>query len=212
MSAMITVNSIKYNLKGASLELDTGETLRLDTGVALELKLSSGCEVDTLQYNLIKEESERFEAFEKALGYLSIRNRSEKEVSRYLAKKGFSELTSAEIIEKLTELGYINDRNFAERFVDYQKRRKPVGRRYLENELYKKGISRKIIQKTMKKSLNEEEEVEAAVSAARKKHSSLAKKKNPAAALYSFLAQRGFDSDIIGRAVNILKSEGYEFD
>ena len=208
---MITLLTIKYTADKAEFELDTGEKLFLDPGLALELKLSSGCEIDSEKYLFIKDEAEKFSALQKSLGYLSVRMRSAREIRQYLAKKGFSAAASEYTVERLVKLKYLNDADFADRFISYQKNRRPVGRRYIESGLALKGISREIIKKSVKKSYSAEEELEAAIAAAGKKLSALAGKPNISSRLYSFLAQRGFDHDVIARAVQGLKIEDRNF-
>lgn len=204
---MITVRSIKYSSDKAVFELDTGERLSLGPGLALELGLSSGSEINSEKYNYIKDEAEKFSAFEKSICYLSTRMRSAREIRQYLAKKGFSASASEHAIERLLKLKYLNDANYAERFIAYQKNRRPVGRHFIESGLALKGIPREIIKKSLKRSFSAEEELESAIAAAEKKLSTLAGKPNISSRLYSFLAQRGFGHDVIARAIRGFKIE-----
>lgn len=83
-------------------------------------------------------------AFNKAADLLSRRDHSSKELLQKLRQKGFSE-GAEEAIERLSCLGYIDDRKFAERYADELKRVKKYGKRRIRDALYQKGIDSEII-------------------------------------------------------------------
>ena len=77
--------------------------------------------------------------------YLSIRNRSEKEMRDYLAKKKASEEVIEKIITSLKEKKFLNDEAFTRSWILNRARVKPKGRVLLKLELRQKGISDDII-------------------------------------------------------------------
>lgn len=77
---------------------------------------------------------------ERALGYLSHRPRSRLELERYLRRKGFEDRTRTAVIARCEELGYVDDREFAESFVRDRIRLRPRGVFRLKGELRQKGI------------------------------------------------------------------------
>ncbi len=83
--------------------------------------------------------------FDRALKYLSLRSRSVKEVSDYLLKKGYSLEDANNAIQKLLELKFLNDDNFARSFTE-QKQKKGKSRMAIEFELKLKGINKEISQ------------------------------------------------------------------
>lgn len=83
-------------------------------------------------------------AFNKAADLLSRRDHSSKELLQKLRQKGYSE-GAEEAIERLSDLGYIDDRRFAERYADELRRIKKFGKRRIWDELYRKGIDGEII-------------------------------------------------------------------
>lgn len=89
---------------------------------------------------LLREER-ALEAEERALRYLSHRARSRAELERYLRRKGYEEPIAARVLARLEELGYVDDRTFAEAHVRDRIRLKPRGRFKLLMELREKGVA-----------------------------------------------------------------------
>lgn len=75
---------------------------------------------------------------ENAFHFLSFRSRSEKEMRDYLARKEILEID--ETINKLKDLGFIDDKKFVSEFVDSRSKNKPKGKKALKIELARKGI------------------------------------------------------------------------
>jgi regulatory protein len=84
-----------------------------------------------------------------ALNMLSRRDHSEVEVRRRLSAKGFSHDTGDEVIARLREAGYLNDRRFARAYAESAIRN---GRGYgfrLRLDLSRRGIDEEIIADAM---------------------------------------------------------------
>lgn len=79
--------------------------------------------------------------------YLSIRNRTEKEIREYLLRKNAPLEIIASIISKLYEQKFLDDEKFARSWVAFRARLKPKGKFALKKELQQKGISKEIIEK-----------------------------------------------------------------
>jgi regulatory protein len=80
-----------------------------------------------------------------ALGYLSIRQRSLREMNEYLSKKGFSDQDVAMVVQELKDENYLNDRLFAQNYLENRKRNKPKSLYAFRYELETKGIHSKLI-------------------------------------------------------------------
>ena len=83
-------------------------------------------------------------AFNKAVDLLSRRDHSVKELSVKLRQRGFTDEIEV-ALEKLSSYGYLDDERFARNFANELVRIKGYGKRRIEEELYRKGISRDII-------------------------------------------------------------------
>ena len=138
-------------------------------------------------------------ALQRALNFLSYRPRSEEEVRRNLVKHGYHEGIIEEILALLRRGGLVDDKNFAELWVENRSEFRPRGSRMLRQELRQKGISDQVIASA----LEELDEDDLALKAARKKarrYSQLEwmdfRKK-----MSGFLARRGFNYGIIAEVV-----------
>lgn len=129
-----------------------------------------------------------------ALRFVSFRPRSEKEIRDYLAKRLHKIHTSApsvleKVLDRLRELGYADDAKFAAWWIGQRTGRKPKGKKLIEQELRRRGITQEV-------NIDEKELARRAIE---KKIGKLEKPK-----LIAYLQRRGFDwetiSGIIGEA------------
>lgn len=97
-----------------------------------------------------------------ALRLLKSRLRSAWEIDQALAKRGVEEAERQAVLEQLRELDLVNDQRFAEAWVHTRDALAPRGEFVLQQELYKKGLDRDLIQSVLRKrkeeSENEDEE------------------------------------------------------
>lgn len=137
---------------------------------------------------------------------LARRAHSRKELTQKLRRKGFADETIAQALQKAEAQGLIDDQAFAETFVRRRRRQTELGTRKLQAELYQKGISRHIVQRTLSDMEKDEEAL--CYAAAEKKVESVAKKnlmhKKRRRKLFDFLLRRGFEWEVIQRATATL--------
>jgi len=84
-------------------------------------------------------------AYERALKFLGHRPRSTAEMRRYLAGKGVEPARLEAVIQRLQELGYLDDRAFARWWVENRQQFRPRGIYALWQELRQKGVAEDII-------------------------------------------------------------------
>jgi len=85
-------------------------------------------------------------AIEVAVRFLGTRPRTRWEVERRLRRAGIEEPEIAVTVERLTELGYLDDAAFARWWGEQRDRRNPRGRRMVEAELRQRGVPRDVIE------------------------------------------------------------------
>lgn len=134
-----------------------------------------------------------------AFRFVSFRLRSEKEIKDFLQKKLakykiYAPTVIKKVMDRLTELGYIDDAKFAAWWIQQRNAYRPKGKRLVEKELRGKGIA--FVVQT-------ENEADLAKKAIQKK---LAIWKNLAPLIrkkkmYDFLARRGFSYETIDAVV-----------
>lgn len=91
-----------------------------------------------------KDEAEK--AYQRAIHFLSYRERSAEEVRRNLSKHDVPEDAVEQTLERLRENQLINDLRFSKKWIENRRQFHPRSRRALFSELRQKGVSRKIIE------------------------------------------------------------------
>lgn len=89
------------------------------------------------------------QAHSRALDYLSYRPRSEAELRKYLAEKGVTEEVVEIVVERLADVGLVDDAAFARYWRDNRARFRPRGRQVLRYELGQKGIDSETIDEAL---------------------------------------------------------------
>jgi len=97
-------------------------------------------------------------ARQKALRYLLYRGRSIKEVHTKLAEKGFSDSIIKKVVDRFTDLGYLNDKNFATQWAKSLAVSRLWGDRKIEISLLEKGIPRYLIEGAIAEAREEKDE------------------------------------------------------
>lgn len=207
---MFEITSIEYTNNYVRVKINTGESIRFPYDIFKLYKLDRGKIIDHTEYQQLKDESNRFECNRKALDFLSIRSRSYREMENYLFKKGFSRDIIKGVLSKLDEKGYIDDLEFAKKFISYKMKRKVIGKNLLKKELFRKGISREIVKRAIRETGSDTIDSEEVYRIAKKKLEGLKNKKNRASKLFYFLNQRGFESEMIHNVIERLKKDGFD--
>lgn len=207
---MIVVIKTKPASEFVAVELDSGETLKVPYPAAGLYRLEAGQELEQTEYSQLKAESQRYRCKKTALDYLAICPRSLLEMERHLGKKGFDHDLVKEITTGLSKAGYIDDADYAARYIGNRLGKKLVGRQLLASELQKRGVRRDIIRQALKESAALQDSFDDVYAAALKKWQTLKDKKNGLAKLAYFLRGRGFDGEMITSVMEKLRSEDRE--
>ena len=92
------------------------------------------------------DEDQKADVYVKAADFISYRPRTVFETRKKLEDEGFDETLISETISRLIENGLLNDKAFAEGWVEERKALKPSSKRSLQYELHRKGIPDHLIQ------------------------------------------------------------------
>lgn len=143
--------------------------------------------------------------FENVYRFLTIRNRSEKEIRDYLTKKKAESEIISVIIEKLKQQKFLDDEAFARSWIRSRARWKPKGTHALKMELSQKGIAKEIIERVLSEGAEElPDQLTQAKQLIEKRISRLsgASKQEIYAKVGGFLSRRGFDWNTIKKAID----------
>lgn len=102
-----------------------------------------------------------------ALAYLTPKARTVREMELYLDSCYFGEVEVYECVERLKELGYLDDARYAADFVESRLRTRPVSRRKLYEQLYNHKLPEAVIDKALA-AITDEMELENAAKTAAK--------------------------------------------
>ena len=134
----------------------------LNVAQVVDFKLKIGRELSENELVEFQRASEFGKLYQRALEKALTRPHSKKEIHDYLYKKvyekGLDKKYIAEIIEKLENKRYVDDRAFAEFYVENRFVKKGVSKKRLRMELVKKGMPKDIIDEVLD-GRDEEEEI-----------------------------------------------------
>ncbi len=149
----------------------------------------------------------RHRALSTALVYLAHRPRSEGEIRTRLQRDDHDPETIEATLPRLRDWHYVDDSDFARRWVENRDEHRPRGTRLLATELRQKGVDPEVIAEAIDGAGIDEEA--GALDLARKRSRQLSGLE-PAVhdrRLSGFLARRGYGYDIIRRVLEILADE-----
>jgi len=158
MSPVITkIERQKRHSKRLSVFLDGEFAFGADEEVVAQLGLSVDKRVEPETIRRAVEKEEEHKVREKALRYLSFRNRSVKELQTFLLGKGYDSQVVSRTLTRLEEVGLLDDRAFAKAWAEGRAKAKGMGERLLAKELRGKGVKPEIIREAVKGIGDEEE-------------------------------------------------------
>lgn len=163
-------------------------------------KLKEYDEISQQKYDEIMNNVIMTKARESAVRFLGYRARSKKEISDKLREKDYSDDVIDKTIEFLEKYNYINDKQFAIKYMNDKIKLKGNGANKIKYELRQKGISDEILDEVFEDTYDDE--LEKAISLLEKKVKRIdvfdykAKQK-----LSTYLSGRGYNYDIIKASI-----------
>jgi regulatory protein len=138
-------NQDRYNI---FMDYGKGEefAFSVDENVLIKYQLKKGLELDEFSLMEINYHDDIQKAYNSAISYLARRIRSEKEIKDFLLKKEMEEPVIQEVIHKLIEQKYIDDREYAFAYVRTQVNTTDKGPGLIGMELKERGINQKYIE------------------------------------------------------------------
>ena len=143
-----------------------------------------------------------------AMQYLTARDRTVSEMQTYLDGKNFGEADIDATIERLLALGLLDDRRFAQRFVETRLASKAVSKRHLREQLIGHGLRTTDVEAALTLA-DAQTEADNALSVARKfaRQFAALEPEKRRERVYSRLIARGYSYDDARRAVEQALSE-----
>lgn len=131
------------------------------------------------------------------LNLLTVRARSRAELADELARRDVPDETAATVLDRLVEVGLLDDAAFAEQWIRSRHRHRGLGRRVLADELRRKGVDRSTATTALAEIGRDDERVRAD-ELVRRRLPSLARVDTTTAArrLVGMLARKGYDAGL----------------
>ncbi len=206
---MPSIEKIKYNGHSATLLLDDGTQPEVPYSSIEELHLETGKDLSPEEVERVRDASERFRCRNSALKSLSLRSHSRSELVIKLKKKNFKSGHIETTLEQLAGSGYIDDHEYALRFIRNRTSRKVVGEIYLRKELFQRGVAANIIEQALDETGSREVDIQRVINEAEKKLISIKNKNNKKSRLVSFLSSRGFNSSVIQKTLEKIHPDNF---
>lgn len=183
--------------------LDDRFAFSLSEVVAARAGLRPGRLLSALDVARLEQDDAAQVALDSALGYLSCRPRSERELRQNLSRKGIPPALIEQVVARLRELSLLDDAAFAQFWVENRDRFSPRGALALRSELFGKGVERETIDEAIAAGADEESRARA-----------VGEKKLPRlrgldyrtfyGRLVALLARRGFSYEVASRVARAL--------
>jgi len=199
--ALMKVLSIEFDKKNATIYFDESAPLVLSKEVFLKSSLRKGDIIDEKKIRELEKEEKLFKAKQISLKALSKRLLSEHELKQKLKQKNVDDETITAALQKMKELGFINDEKFAILYSEYLL----TSKKSVKVSFKRKGIDDEIICEIIEKMNYSNADSKTALQLAQKKIKSLSAKnyktKDLKQKLYLFLLSKGYDSEVINLVI-----------
>lgn len=212
----MVLSSIQKRRSKSILIFDNSEQIIINYEVYLNSGLYKGDELNAEKMNKLLQQDEFYSAKNSAFRFLGNRNHSSFEIKQKLRKKGHSKEIIDKTILDLKRKGFIEDRDFAESFVNSRITNKKDGIIKIRNDLIKKGVNSEIISEVLNQYVDAPIHIENAIILATNKYKYLKRKdldyQKLKGRLFTYLKSKGFTSDIIFQAIDKIIREEDEND
>lgn len=206
---MGTITSVRRNVKNGgrcSVFVDGEFLVACPIDVAVSLELHKGLEMTYQLERTLRGEDRRMVLKQKTYHFATYKPRTEKQVRTYLVGR---EATPEEIdfvVSWLRDFRLIDDRNYAEQFIEAAKERKPLSRLMARRMLVAKGVPEEIVDNVLEVRYGPDDALDAARRVATKKLRSLSTEteKKRVEKLVRFLQYRGYPWDVIRKVIGEL--------
>lgn len=156
----------RYNI---FIDDGTGEkfAFAVDEDVLIKFNLKKGKHLDDFQIAEINFADNVRKALNIAINYLARRMRSEGEIRTHLKRKEVDDLAINEVVSKLIEMNYLDDKEFAQAYVSTQINTTDKGPNTITRELREKGVNSSLIESSLQQ-FSIEDQVDKAIQLAKK--------------------------------------------
>ena len=199
---MLKITSVgKYKGSTYMIEFENAETEFLNVDTVRQFNLKAGASLPLSAWEQIKAEEEYRKAKERALYLLDYKDYSYVELFHKL-EKNYSEETCYRVMDKMVELGTIDDRRYAAGLARHYIEVKKFGRYKAYQQMKLKGLTKEVIDEALDK--YEDGTYDRLRELAEKKIGKYIDADNGMAKLKNYLIRQGYSYDLVKEVVNDL--------
>lgn len=156
MAEITLIEPQKKDPKRCNVYVDGRFYCGIKLEVAIKYHLKSGMQIEKSKLDEIQLETEKSQALDKAMTHLSATMKTRKQMTDFLVKKGYTAAVVDYVLERLEYYNFIDDRAYCRAYVNSVTGK---GKRALEADLFKRGISSKIIDEVLSETEEDEDAV-----------------------------------------------------
>lgn len=203
---------VKVTRKGNNVYVDFNNNKQLCIPYDIFVKnyLSVDDIIDDKKLKDIEIKTEFYKIRQSSFRYLSGRNHSKLELRNKLLKKKYNKNFISAVINDLEDQNYLCDYDFATGYFRTLSKKKR-GLLKIKSDLYKKGVTREIVEQVVKGHEEDSIFIQSALELGERKYNLLQRKdltKNKIIQkIYNYLSSRGFSSRNIMEVINKIKQE-----
>jgi regulatory protein len=201
-----SVEKNKKNKDRLSIYIDDRFSFTISEEDYLTLNLYEKTEISEETIEYIKDTLNFREARSKAVRYLSLKLRTEKEVREKLLNQGYDPDCTTKVIDDLKAIGYINNKLYAQKYLFDRSKLRPASKRMMKLELLSRGIEEETADEVLADWKVEDSSVAESLLKRKFGKYDMSDKKILRKA-YMFLVHRGFSRDTIKEALKAFGSD-----
>ena len=205
--AKITKIKPQKNKKRVNIHLDGkfGFGIDLENFVKLGLKVEQ--ELSEREVEEIIKKAEFQKTYDKLVRFTTLRPRSEKEANDWLRKYKVHKSIHKELFIRLKRLDLLDDRKFAQWWVEQRITFRPRGKRALSFELRQKGIDRDLINQILNEAKIDEQKIASQLLKKKKYKWEKLGKLKARKKMSEFLARKGFSWTVIKESIDVFSEK-----
>lgn len=207
---MAIITDLKVNTAGDKVKIYIDDenfgTISSDTVVRYGLK--AGMEVDITELDKIVGDSDKDLATSYIFNYLTKYVATEKKARDMMKKKGYSSASIEYAIEKAKDYRYIDDRGYAERYIERKLSNSGVAK--IKSELSMLGVSSSIVSELISE-VDEDDILDGALNVSRRWWNTRdIFDRTDKDKFVRYMSSKGFNWSITEKCINIIKAEETE--
>lgn len=205
MPEITSIEPQKHDKNRCSIYIDGRFYCGLTLEAAIKYRLKAGMHVEKSLLDEIQLETDKNTALDKALTHISAGMKTEKQISDFLNKKGYTSAVCEYVLERMHYYGFLDDYAYCKAYIGSVSGR---GRRLLEADLIKRGANRGAIERALSEF---EEDADDAKKVARKYLRGKERTRENLYKAVKYLVSRGYDYDTARRAAELSGEEDEDY-